>query len=85
MPNNRPEALPKETLVEALRRAGSRTASMDRLMADLEAGAPAAVLCEPERRGVRQFSPMSPNYLFRLPSLLSPPVLVWYILYVLLT
>ena len=40
MPNNKQEALPKETLVEALRRAGSRTASMDRLMADLEAGAP---------------------------------------------
>lgn len=40
MPSNKPEALPKETLVEALRRAGSRTASMERLMADLEAGAP---------------------------------------------
>ena len=40
MPNNKREALTKVTLVEALRRAGSRTASMDRLMADLEAGAP---------------------------------------------
>ena len=40
MPNNRPEALSKETLVEALRRAGSRTASMERLAADIEAGAP---------------------------------------------
>ena len=40
MPNNKPEALPKETLVELLRRAGSRTASMERLMVDVEAGAP---------------------------------------------
>ena len=40
MPNNKPEALAKETLVELLRRAGSRTASMDSLMSDVEAGAP---------------------------------------------
>ena len=40
MPNNKPESLPKETLVEALRRAGSRTACMERLAADIEAGAP---------------------------------------------
>ena len=40
MPNNKPEALPKEPLGEALRRAGSGTAGMDRLLADWEAGAP---------------------------------------------
>lgn len=40
MAENNPEALPKETVIEVLRRSGSRTATMDRLMADIEAGAP---------------------------------------------
>ncbi len=40
MPENRPEALAKETLVEALRRAGSRKATMERIEADIAAGAP---------------------------------------------
>ncbi len=40
MSDNKPEALPKATLVEVLRRSGSRTASMERLEADIAAGAP---------------------------------------------
>ena len=34
------EAVRKETLVEALRRSGSRTISLERLEADIAAGAP---------------------------------------------
>ena len=40
MSENRPEALPKESLVTALRRSGSRTISLERLEADIAAGAP---------------------------------------------
>lgn len=40
MAENNPEALKKETLVEALRRAGSRSMSMETLEADIAAGAP---------------------------------------------
>ena len=40
MPENRPERLPRATLVEVLRRSGSRTISMERLEADIAAGAP---------------------------------------------
>ena len=40
MSENRPEALSKENLVTVLRRSGSRTISMERLEADIAAGAP---------------------------------------------
>ena len=40
MADNNPEALKKETLVEALRRAGSRTITLESLEADIAAGAP---------------------------------------------
>ena len=40
MSDNRLEKLPKATLVEALRRSGSRTISLERLEADIAAGAP---------------------------------------------
>lgn len=40
MAENNPEALKKETLVEALRRAGSRTITLESLEADIAAGAP---------------------------------------------
>ena len=40
MSENRPEALSKESLVTALRRSGSRTMSLERLEADIAAGAP---------------------------------------------
>ncbi len=40
MLDTRPEALPKATLVEVLRRSGSRTASLEALEADIAAGAP---------------------------------------------
>ena len=40
MAENNPEALPKETLIEVLRRSGSRTATLERLEADIAAGAP---------------------------------------------
>ena len=38
--NNDPTALPKELVVKALKLAGSRTASMESLEADIAAGAP---------------------------------------------
>lgn len=37
---NNPTALPKDTLVKALKLAGSRTASLESLEADIAAGAP---------------------------------------------
>ena len=40
MNESRLDNLPKATLVEALRRSGSRTISMERLEADVAAGAP---------------------------------------------
>jgi hypothetical protein len=40
MAENNPEALKKETLVEALRRAGSRTITLESIEADIAAGAP---------------------------------------------
>lgn len=40
MAEHNPEALPKETVVEVLRRSGSRTATKERLDADIAAGAP---------------------------------------------
>ena len=40
MSENRYERLPKETLVEVMRRSGSRTMTMERLEADVAAGAP---------------------------------------------
>ncbi len=40
MSENKPEALSKENLVTVLRRSGSRTISMERLEADIAAGAP---------------------------------------------
>lgn len=40
MAENNPEALPKETLIEVLRRSGSRTANLERLEADIAAGTP---------------------------------------------
>ena len=40
MAENNPEALPKETLIEVLRRSGSRTATLERLEVDIAAGAP---------------------------------------------
>ena len=40
MSESRHEAIKKETLVEALRRSGSRTISLERLEADIAAGAP---------------------------------------------
>lgn len=40
MSENRHEKLTKEILVEALRRSGSRTITMERLEADMAAGAP---------------------------------------------
>ena len=38
--DNNPTRLPKENVVLALQRAGSRTISMEQLEADIEAGAP---------------------------------------------
>ena len=38
--DNNPTRLPKENVVLALRRAGSRTISVEQLEADIEAGAP---------------------------------------------
>jgi len=40
MTENRAERLTKELLVEALRRSGSRTMTMERLEADIAAGVP---------------------------------------------
>ena len=40
MAENKPERLAKETIVEVLRRSGSRTVSLERLEADIAAGAP---------------------------------------------
>ena len=40
MSESRHEVIKKETLVEALRRSGSRTISLERLEADIAAGAP---------------------------------------------
>ena len=40
MSENRHEAMQKETLVEVLRRSGSRTMSLESLEADIAAGAP---------------------------------------------
>ena len=40
MSESRHEAMQKETLVEALRRSGSRTMSLESLEADIAAGAP---------------------------------------------
>ena len=40
MAENNPEALPKESLIEVLRRSGSRTATLERLEADIAAGVP---------------------------------------------
>ena len=40
MAENNPEALLKETLIEVLRRSGSRTATLERLEADIAAGTP---------------------------------------------
>ena len=40
MAENNPEALPNETLIEVLRRSGSRMATLERLEADIAAGAP---------------------------------------------
>ena len=40
MSESRHEAMQKETLVEALRRSGSRTMTLERLEADIAAGAP---------------------------------------------
>ena len=40
MSESRHEAMQKETLVEVLRRSGSRTISLERLEADIAAGVP---------------------------------------------
>lgn len=40
MPTYKPEAVPKDKFVDAMRRSGSRTMTMETLEADIAAGAP---------------------------------------------